>query len=218
MLVIWCPYQMDGDPDAQRSSRVLPTLDWRATQREPSVPPKGRHNGQVPQAASSVCLQPHVCLAPVPGSAVWGNSAARINMHPVPWQANKVVILLSGRYSGKKAVIVKTYDDGTSGRMYGHALVCGLAKEPRRVSELTRLTGILFTEGWEGVGTFIKLVNYNHMMPTRYALDVDLKNVVTSDAIENSTKKAEARKAAKDLLEDKFKTGKNRWFFSKLYF
>ena len=45
----------------------------------------------------------------------------------------KVVILLSGRYAGKKAVIVKNYDDGTSSRPYGHALVCGLSKEPRKV-------------------------------------------------------------------------------------
>lgn len=44
-----------------------------------------------------------------------------------------MVILLSGRFAGKKAVIVKNYDDGTSGRAYGHALVCGLSKEPRKV-------------------------------------------------------------------------------------
>lgn len=48
-------------------------------------------------------------------------------------QPGKVVILLSGRYAGKKAVIVKNHDDGTSTRGYGHALVCGLAKEPRKV-------------------------------------------------------------------------------------
>ena len=49
-------------------------------------------------------------------------------------QPQKVVILLTGRYAGKKAVIVKNYDDGTSGRNYGHAIVCGLAKEPRKVA------------------------------------------------------------------------------------
>lgn len=49
-------------------------------------------------------------------------------------QPGKVVILLSGRFAGKKAVIVKNYDDGSSGRAYGHALVCGLSKEPRKVS------------------------------------------------------------------------------------
>ena len=48
-------------------------------------------------------------------------------------QANKVVVLLQGRYAGKKAVIVKNYDEGTSSRPYGHALVCGLATYPRKV-------------------------------------------------------------------------------------
>ncbi len=42
--------------------------------------------------------------------------------------------------------------------------------------------------------TFVKTVNYNHMMPTRYTLDVDLKAVVTPDVSDNSTKKVEARK------------------------
>ena len=52
-------------------------------------------------------------------------------------QPQKVVIILTGRYAGKKAVIVKNFDDGTQQRKYGHALVCGLSKEPRKVSLLT---------------------------------------------------------------------------------
>ena len=44
------------------------------------------------------------------------------------------------------------------------------------------------------VKTFIKTVNYNHLMPTRYTLDVDLKSVVTTDVADNSTKRTEARK------------------------
>jgi len=40
---------------------------------------------------------------------------------------NKVVLLLQGRYAGRKAVIVKNFDDGVSGRQYGHALVAGIA-------------------------------------------------------------------------------------------
>ncbi len=48
-------------------------------------------------------------------------------------QPGKVIVLLTGRYAGKKAVIVKNQDDGTAARPYGHAIVCGLAKEPRKV-------------------------------------------------------------------------------------
>eukprot|EP00955_Chlamydomonas_euryale_P111013 366031-Chlamydomonas_euryale.AAC.17 len=42
--------------------------------------------------------------------------------------------------------------------------------------------------------TFIKTVNYNHLMPTRYTLDVDFKGVVSGEVIDNSTKKVEAAK------------------------
>lgn len=68
--------------------------------------------------------------------------------------------------------------------------------------------------------TFVKVVNYNHIMPTRYALDVDLKTIVTTDTVgpKNATKRVEACKAAKQVLQERFKSGKNRWFFSKLRF
>ena len=65
---------------------------------------------------------------------------------------------------------------------------------------------------------FVKVVNYTHVMPTRYTLDVDLKTAVGADATDSPAKRAEARKASKELLEEKFKTGKNRWFFTKLRF
>ena len=44
------------------------------------------------------------------------------------------------------------------------------------------------------VQTFIKVANYQHIMPTRYTLDVDLKSIVTQEALENSSKRTEARK------------------------
>ena len=42
--------------------------------------------------------------------------------------------------------------------------------------------------------TFIKTVNYNHIMPTRYTLDVDFKASVSNDVLQNSTKKVEVQK------------------------
>ena len=47
-------------------------------------------------------------------------------------QPNKVVVVLNGRYAGHKAVVVKNFDEGTSSRPYGHALVCGIANYPRK--------------------------------------------------------------------------------------
>ncbi|KAE8813806.1 60S ribosomal protein L27-3 [Hordeum vulgare] len=78
----------------------------------------------------------------------------------------KAVILLQGRYPGKKAVIVHMFEEGTRDRPYGHCLVAGLAKYP--------------------------------------------KNVIRKD----SAKKSRVKVFLK--LEGRFKTGKNRWFFTKV--
>ncbi|KAH0863054.1 hypothetical protein HID58_080265, partial [Brassica napus] len=102
---------------------------------------------------------------------------------------NKAVILLQGRYAGKKAVIIRSFDDGNRERPYGHCLVAGLKKYPSK-----------------------------HLMPTRYTLDVDLKEVATLEALSSKDKKVAALKEAKGKLEERFKTGKNRWFFTKLRF
>jgi large subunit ribosomal protein L27e len=56
--------------------------------------------------------------------------------------------------------------------------------------------------------TFIKVANYNHMMPTRYNLDLDLKSVVTPDVVDNSSKKVEARKVGGGLLGRRVRRGR----------
>ena len=55
------------------------------------------------------------------------------------------------------------------------------------------------------VKPFIKCVNYNHIMPTRYQLDVELKSIVTADVISgsNPTARQNARKEVKKVFEDK---------------
>ena len=50
-------------------------------------------------------------------------------------KAGKVVLLLNGRQAGKKAVIVKSFDEGTPDRPYGHALVAGIMKYPLKITK-----------------------------------------------------------------------------------
>ena len=50
-------------------------------------------------------------------------------------KAGKVVLLLNGRMAGKKAVIVKTFDEGTADRPYGHCIVAGIQKYPLKISK-----------------------------------------------------------------------------------
>lgn len=89
---------------------------------------------------------------------------------------------------------------------------------------------------------FIKCINYNHLLPTRYQVDLDVKKVSLTDKETNETeeisideevaedpaKKLEARKAVKALLEkeyfaqDKRKSAKAQegvqYFYKKLRF
>eukprot|EP00962_Isochrysis_galbana_P046318 scaffold18612_cov118-Isochrysis_galbana.AAC.7 len=50
-------------------------------------------------------------------------------------KSGKVVLLLNGRMAGKKAVIVKTFDEGTADRPYGHCIVAGIMKYPLKITK-----------------------------------------------------------------------------------
>ncbi|KAK8588587.1 hypothetical protein V6N12_023016 [Hibiscus sabdariffa] len=145
---------------------------------------------------------------------VWREPAAVVAMVKF-LKPNKAVIVLQGRYAGRKAVIVKSFDEGTRDRPYGHCLVAGIKKYP---SKVIRKDSAKKTAKKSRVKCFVKLVNYQHLMPTRYTLDVDLKDVVAVDALQTKDKKVAACKATKERFEERFKTGKNRWFFTKLRF
>lgn len=66
------------------------------------------------------------------------------------------------------------------------------------------------------VKPFIKTVNYNHVMPTRYTLDLDsLKGVITGDTFKEPTQREEAKKSVKKAFEERYQSGKNKWFFTR---
>ena len=127
----------------------------------------------------------------------------------------KVVVLLQGKHAGKKAVVVKNFDDGTGTRAYGHALVAGVSKAPKSV---TRGMGKKLLEKRSRVKPFIKVVNYVHVMPTRYVFDAELKETVPVECATNTTTREESSRALKKIFQERFQEGKNRWFFSRLRF
>lgn len=66
---------------------------------------------------------------------------------------------------------------------------------------------------------FVKVYNYNHLMPTRYSVDINFdKSVSTKDVVKDPQKRKKAKRQIKSLFEAKYKEGKNRWFFTKLRF
>ena len=58
-------------------------------------------------------------------------------------KTGKVVLLLSGRYAGRKAVVVRPSDDGTSDKPFSHALVAGIDRYYSRVQIALPRTGCL---------------------------------------------------------------------------
>merc|ERR1712172_249948 len=50
-------------------------------------------------------------------------------------KSGRVVIVTAGKYAGRKAVVVKESNEGTQDRLYGHALVAGIDRYPRKVTK-----------------------------------------------------------------------------------
>ncbi|KAF9989768.1 hypothetical protein BGZ75_004945 [Mortierella antarctica] len=143
-------------------------------------------------------------------------------------KSGKVVVLLNGRYAGKKAVLIKNNNpttlfqqfffppSGTKERGYGHAIVAGIERYPLKI---TKNMGKKRVAKRSKVKPFIKVVNYNHIMPTRYGLELEsLKSVVTLDSFKEPSQREESKKAVKKLFEERYNSGKNKWFFTKLRF
>ncbi|XP_064955683.1 large ribosomal subunit protein eL27x-like [Musa acuminata AAA Group] len=114
---------------------------------------------------------------------------------------NKAVVVLQGRFAGRKAVIVRAFDEGTRDLAYGHCLVAGIAKYPKKV---IRKHSAKKTANKSRVKAFLKLVEFSHIMPTRYTLDVDLKDAVTLDSLQSRDKNVAACKETKARLEERF--------------
>jgi large subunit ribosomal protein L27e len=137
----------------------------------------------------------------------------------------KVVIMLRGRFAGRKAIVVKTYDDGHGDRKFGHAIVAGIDRYPRK---LTKSMSDAKAKKRSKIKPFIKSVNYTHMMPTRYSVDMDIKKAVADSNLTNAESRLNARKAIKERFEDRymnqsdFKSEKKasgaQYFFRKLRF
>ncbi|KAG0264125.1 60S ribosomal protein L27A, partial [Actinomortierella ambigua] len=52
-----------------------------------------------------------------------------------------------------------------------------------------------------------------------YGLELEsLKSVVTVDSFKEPSQREDAKKAVKKLFEERYNSGKNKWFFTKLRF
>lgn len=147
-------------------------------------------------------------------------------------KAGRVVILLAGRRAGKKAVIVKPYDDGSkkTGKAFPHALVAGIERTPLKVHKRMKKDKIAKRST---VKPFVKYVNYNHLIPTRFVVagefttgDKELKHTVTEEKMAQADSRATLKAELKKVFNERFnnpdaeseKQPNVDFFFSKLKF
>ena len=124
----------------------------------------------------------------------------------------KVVIVLAGRYAGRKAVIAQAYEQGTKKRPYSHVLVAGIDKYPAKVTNTMTKKKVYQRSK---IKPFVKTVNVTHLLPTRYSFEGELpKNLTNTDP---ATRK-KAKSQVKRVFQSKHAEGKQKWFFSKLRF
>jgi large subunit ribosomal protein L27e len=140
-------------------------------------------------------------------------------------KSGKVVIILAGRHAGKKAVVVKSIEDGNSDdKRFSHCLVAGIARGPRKVTR--GMSKKKVEKRSRTMKPFVKYINVRHVFPTRYQVDMDLKKAVDeADLVE---KKVEVKKTLKKIFEDRYlnqkdvtsekKAAGSTYFFQKLRF
>ena len=62
-----------------------------------------------------------------------------------------------------------------------------------------------------------QVINYSHLFPTRYALELEsLKGSVQSETFKEPSQREDAKKLIKKQLEERYASGKNKWFFQPL--
>uniref|UniRef100_A0A7R9WDZ7 KOW domain-containing protein n=1 Tax=Pseudictyota dubia TaxID=2749911 RepID=A0A7R9WDZ7_9STRA len=138
-----------------------------------------------------------------------------------------VVVVLQGRYAGRKAVVVNVHEEGHGDRRFSHCIVAGIDSYPKKITKgMTKKRIARRT----AVKPFVKYLNLNHLMPTRYVLDVNdkLKGIVSDSTLSDAEKRRSALKNVKKTLDERYQnlgqakseraaTGV-QYFFQKLRF
>jgi large subunit ribosomal protein L27e len=142
-------------------------------------------------------------------------------------ESGKVVIVLSGRHAGKKAVVVKTFDNGNGAdKKFSHCLVAGLARGPRKITKSMNKAKV--EKRTKAMKPFIKYMNVRHVFPTRYVVDLDMKAAVDEAELADAERKVDVKKNLKKLFLERYlnqkevtsekKSQGSSYFFQKLKF
>ena len=126
----------------------------------------------------------------------------------------RVVLMTNGRFAGRKAVVLQSTDAKTKERKYGHAVVAGIKKYPKRVLRGMSKRRI---QRRSHVGVFLRIVNQKHFFATRYNMDLS-KELRGRVSVADTPRKNKSRRLLQKLFQARHNENKNRWFFQKLRF
>jgi len=132
----------------------------------------------------------------------------------------RFVVMLGGRHAGKKAVVIASYPQGTEQRKFPYCVVLGLEKGPKKVTrEMSQEVLVKRTQ----IKTFIKAVNFNHVLLTRHVVkDDDFWKKIDSKKIVEQMGDAATKKPllteVTQVLRQKYLNNKMSWFFKSLNF
>ena len=132
------------------------------------------------------------------------------------YKPGKIVVILNGRYAGRKGVIVKSNYESVKDRKYPHCMVVGLSKGPKKPTkrniakmqaQIKKLESSDKEDAVDRVkrlksfGIFIKTYNMSHLLATRYTLKDDLSIAKSVAKIDELDKKIKEDKAAVENKE-----------------
>ena len=138
------------------------------------------------------------------------------------YKPGKIVVILNGRYAGRKGVIVKSNYESVKDRKYPHCMVVGLSKGPKKptkknIAKMQAQIEKLESSDKENsadkvkrlksFGIFIKTYNMAHLLATRYTLKDDLSIAKSVAKIDELDKKI---KEDKSLLKTRKKIKKKK--------
>ena len=134
------------------------------------------------------------------------------------YKPGKIVIVLNGRFAGRKGIIVKSNYESVKDRKYPHCMVVGLSKGPKKPTKrnIAKLQAkIKKLESQEdssekiktlkSFGVFIKHYNMSHLLATRYTLKEDFGIAKSVAKIDERDRKI---KEDKNVIEKKKKNKK----------
>ena len=127
------------------------------------------------------------------------------------------VVILRGRHAGKKGVIIEVHNQKNDDlNNHPHVLVVGVEGTPKRI---TGKTSDYQKQKRTTVRPFVKIMNQNHILPTRYTLDLKLdEGFISLEKVLDPSQKKTTKTRLREIMTNDYLQGRNQWLYRKLKF